>query len=229
MALLWRRHWHCRCKRRGQIVPGVPSAGPIILIEGDCGRDYHRDERGFCRPNWREMEGRACPLKAISLGVGRPPLLAELTPRFHLAGETGLAGWLKAAGKTVSAASPETGHQDDGQRRGRTRSRRIRAARCRDQVARRWHPGLAGAAPSRARQASVVRFLRHYRPWQRAAIYVSAGSGRIVRHGATGIASVREMEMFRVFADTSPVRADLMVVELNGAAARGYWRCCGSW
>jgi hypothetical protein len=43
------------------VVPMVTSAAPVILIEGDCGRDYHRDERGFCRPNWREMEGRACP------------------------------------------------------------------------------------------------------------------------------------------------------------------------
>jgi hypothetical protein len=41
--------------------PGV--SGPTILVEGGCGRDYHRDERGYCRPNWREWEPgwRACP------------------------------------------------------------------------------------------------------------------------------------------------------------------------
>ncbi len=42
-------------------VPGVTGNGSIILAEGGCGRDYHRDERGYCRPNWREYEGRACP------------------------------------------------------------------------------------------------------------------------------------------------------------------------
>ena len=36
---------------------------PIILVEGGCGRDYHRDGRGYCVPNWREWEPgwRACP------------------------------------------------------------------------------------------------------------------------------------------------------------------------
>jgi len=37
------------------------TAGPIILVEGDCGRDAHRNGRGVCEPNWREMEGRSCP------------------------------------------------------------------------------------------------------------------------------------------------------------------------
>jgi hypothetical protein len=41
--------------------PGVTGAGSIILAEGGCGRDYHRDFRGYCVPNWREWEGRACP------------------------------------------------------------------------------------------------------------------------------------------------------------------------
>ena len=36
------------------VAPGVTSAGSIVLVEGGCGRDYHRDERGYCRPNWRE-------------------------------------------------------------------------------------------------------------------------------------------------------------------------------
>jgi len=37
--------------------------GSIIQVEGGCGRDYHRDERGFCHPNWREWQNgwRACP------------------------------------------------------------------------------------------------------------------------------------------------------------------------
>lgn len=45
------------------VVPTARTAGPIILVEGGCGRDYHRDDRGFCRPNWREWEPgwRACP------------------------------------------------------------------------------------------------------------------------------------------------------------------------
>ncbi len=45
------------------VAPRVSSAGSIILVEGGCGRDYHRDPRGFCRPNWREWEPgwRACP------------------------------------------------------------------------------------------------------------------------------------------------------------------------
>lgn len=37
------------------------SVGSVILASGGCGRDYHRDPRGYCRPNWREFEGRACP------------------------------------------------------------------------------------------------------------------------------------------------------------------------
>jgi hypothetical protein len=39
----------------------VNTRGPLILAEGDCGRDYHRDDRGRCVPNWHEMEGRECP------------------------------------------------------------------------------------------------------------------------------------------------------------------------
>jgi hypothetical protein len=38
-----------------------PTVGAMILVAEDCGRDAHRDERGVCRPNWREMEGRECP------------------------------------------------------------------------------------------------------------------------------------------------------------------------
>jgi hypothetical protein len=41
--------------------PAQPVNGHVILIAEDCGRDAHRDERGICRPNWREMEGRECP------------------------------------------------------------------------------------------------------------------------------------------------------------------------
>jgi hypothetical protein len=37
------------------LTPRVASS--IILVEGDCGRDFHRDEHGACRPN----EGGACP------------------------------------------------------------------------------------------------------------------------------------------------------------------------
>lgn len=33
----------------------------IILVEGGCGRDEHRNDRGYCRPNWREHEDRECP------------------------------------------------------------------------------------------------------------------------------------------------------------------------
>jgi hypothetical protein len=48
-----------------QSAPTIASqpqiAGSTILVEGGCGRDYHRDERGYCRPNWREWDGRACP------------------------------------------------------------------------------------------------------------------------------------------------------------------------
>jgi hypothetical protein len=43
------------------LAPGARPAGPTILIEGGCGRDYHRDEHGNCRPNWREWDGRRCP------------------------------------------------------------------------------------------------------------------------------------------------------------------------
>jgi hypothetical protein len=39
----------------------VATQGLIILAEGDCGRDYHRDDHGKCAPNWHDMEGRECP------------------------------------------------------------------------------------------------------------------------------------------------------------------------
>jgi len=39
--------------------PAVAST--TILVEGGCGHDAHRDERGNCRPNWREWDGRGCP------------------------------------------------------------------------------------------------------------------------------------------------------------------------
>ena len=45
----------------GLTVPALATPPPIMMTEGDCGRDYHRDERGRCVPNWREMEGRECP------------------------------------------------------------------------------------------------------------------------------------------------------------------------
>jgi hypothetical protein len=43
--------------------PAASNANSIILVEGGCGHDYHRDEHGYCRPNWREYEPgwRACP------------------------------------------------------------------------------------------------------------------------------------------------------------------------
>ena len=39
------------------------GASSIILVEGGCGRDYHRDRAGYCVANWREWEPgwRACP------------------------------------------------------------------------------------------------------------------------------------------------------------------------
>jgi hypothetical protein len=39
------------------------TASSIIQVEDGCGRDFHRNERGYCRPNWREWqpEWRACP------------------------------------------------------------------------------------------------------------------------------------------------------------------------
>ncbi len=43
------------------IAPHAPAVSGVILVEGGCGRDYHRNERGECRPNWHEYEGRACP------------------------------------------------------------------------------------------------------------------------------------------------------------------------
>jgi hypothetical protein len=44
-------------------VPNTSSNGSVVLVEGGCGHDYHRDDHGYCRPNWREWEPgwRACP------------------------------------------------------------------------------------------------------------------------------------------------------------------------
>jgi hypothetical protein len=42
-------------------MPQTSVTGSVILVEGGCGRDYHRDDRGYCRPNWREWDGRVCP------------------------------------------------------------------------------------------------------------------------------------------------------------------------
>jgi hypothetical protein len=38
--------------------PAVAST--TILVEGGCGRDFHRGEDGRCHPNWREWDHRAC-------------------------------------------------------------------------------------------------------------------------------------------------------------------------
>ena len=45
------------------VAPGPVVANPTVLVEGGCGRDYHRDRYGNCAPNWREWEQgwRACP------------------------------------------------------------------------------------------------------------------------------------------------------------------------
>ena len=45
------------------VAPRTSSAGSIILVEGGCGRDYHRGPYGGCQPNWREWQPgwRACP------------------------------------------------------------------------------------------------------------------------------------------------------------------------
>jgi hypothetical protein len=43
------------------VAPEPTVSNPIILAEGGCGRDYHRDYAGYCRPNWRDWDGRACP------------------------------------------------------------------------------------------------------------------------------------------------------------------------
>ena len=37
------------------------SGAPIILVEGGCGPDYFRNDRGYCVPKWRDWDGRACP------------------------------------------------------------------------------------------------------------------------------------------------------------------------
>jgi hypothetical protein len=45
------------------VAPRPEVTGSIILVEGGCGRDFHRGEDGRCHPNWREWEPgwRACP------------------------------------------------------------------------------------------------------------------------------------------------------------------------
>jgi hypothetical protein len=45
------------------VTPAQGVTGPTILVEGGCGRDYHRIPDGRCVPNWREWEPgwRACP------------------------------------------------------------------------------------------------------------------------------------------------------------------------
>jgi hypothetical protein len=44
-------------------MPAPTVSNPTILVEGGCGRDWHRGEDGRCHPNWREWEPgwRACP------------------------------------------------------------------------------------------------------------------------------------------------------------------------
>jgi hypothetical protein len=44
-------------------VPSPTVSNPTILVEGGCGRDWHRGGDGRCHPNWREWEPgwRACP------------------------------------------------------------------------------------------------------------------------------------------------------------------------
>jgi hypothetical protein len=39
------------------------NASMTILVEGGCGRDYHRGEDNRCHPNWREWEPgwKVCP------------------------------------------------------------------------------------------------------------------------------------------------------------------------
>ena len=62
------------------MVPHASGASSIVLVEGGCGRDFHRDARGYCHPNWREWEPgwRACP-PGWHLGPQGTALLAELT------------------------------------------------------------------------------------------------------------------------------------------------------
>ena len=33
-------------------IPAGPAAPAIILVSGGCGWNFHRDFRGFCRPNF---------------------------------------------------------------------------------------------------------------------------------------------------------------------------------
>ena len=50
-------------KAAATILPGGAVNGPIVLVEGGCGPDYHRGPDGYCHPNWREWQNgwRACP------------------------------------------------------------------------------------------------------------------------------------------------------------------------
>jgi len=43
------------------VVPSAGGPGSVILVEGGCGRDEHRDERGYCRPDWRAHDRGVCP------------------------------------------------------------------------------------------------------------------------------------------------------------------------
>ena len=40
--------------------PRVSGTDGVILVEGGCGPDAHRDREGYCRPNYRE-ERPVCP------------------------------------------------------------------------------------------------------------------------------------------------------------------------
>jgi hypothetical protein len=52
------------------VVPGASGAGSVILVEGGCGPDGHRDRDGYCRPNWHEDRG-VCPRGYHLGGEGR--------------------------------------------------------------------------------------------------------------------------------------------------------------
>lgn len=44
------------------VAPRVAAGGSLILVEDGCGRDAHRNDRGECRPNFRQEERRMeCP------------------------------------------------------------------------------------------------------------------------------------------------------------------------
>jgi hypothetical protein len=41
-------------------MPSAGGTGSVILVEGGCGPDAHRDHEGYCRPNWHE-DRPVCP------------------------------------------------------------------------------------------------------------------------------------------------------------------------